>query len=389
PRSKRFQVCGAALCCRVIALIVLNARCRKGNQLSGAFQHPAVLGALQARLNGLVGKPSSYIADLPADVKRRLNALKNIQDKHSELESKFREEVLALEKKYLTKHQPLYDQRAKIVTGEVEPADKDCEREPDSDDEGEEVASMDIFFELIFIHYSYQAPKPASSTKTKGVPEFWLTALKTNGPISEFITERDEEALKSLINIKYSFLADNPGFKLEFFFDDNEFFTNKKLEKTYFLINSPDTAYGDVVYDHAEGTKIEWKEDKDLSVTVEVKTQRHKTTNKTRTIKKTVPSETFFSFFNPPKLPKEEDEDAEEGIDEKLEQDYEIGEIIKDKIIPHAVDWFTGKALQYEEDDYDEFDEDDEFDGEDGEDDDDDEDGAGADGEKPAECKQQ
>ncbi|KAJ3240874.1 hypothetical protein HDU78_002076 [Chytriomyces hyalinus] len=345
----------------------------QGNKLSGVFQHPAVLGALQQRLNGLVGKPSSYIADLPADVKRRVDALRNIQDKHSELEAKFREEVLALEKKYLTQHQPLYDQRAKIVSGDVEPTDAEAHREPEEDDDEEEEKT---------------ASKP-SDKATKGIPEFWLTALKTNSAISEFITERDEEALKALVNIKYAYLPDNPGFKLEFFFSENEFFSNTKLEKTYFLINSPDTSYGDVVYDHAEGTKIEWKEDKDLSVTVEVKTQRHKTTNKTRTVKKTVPAPTFFSFFNPPKPPTEDDEDIDEDIDSKLEMDYEIGELIKEKIIPHAVDWFTGKALQYEDDDeYDEFDED-EFDGGDDEDDDDEEGGAGADGEKPAECKQQ
>ena len=33
-----------------------------------------------------------------------------------------------------------------------------------------------------------------------------------------------------------------------------------------------------------------------------------------------------------------------------MEADYEIGEEFKNKIIPHAIDWFTGKALQYEED---------------------------------------
>ncbi|TPX74209.1 hypothetical protein CcCBS67573_g04532 [Chytriomyces confervae] len=378
----------------------------QGNKLSGVFQHPAVLGALQQRLNGLVGKPSSYIADLPADVKRRVDALRNFQDKHSELEAKFREEVLALEKKYLTQHQPLYDQRAKIVSGDVEPTDAEAHREPEEDDDEEEekvrltfnrgvvYPGLPTFFilfrTLIMSNRKNQktASKP-SDKATKGIPEFWLTALKTNSAISEFITERDEEALKALVNIKYAYLPDNPGFKLEFFFSENEFFSNTKLEKTYFLINSPDTSYGDVVYDHAEGTKIEWKEDKDLSVTVEVKTQRHKTTNKTRTVKKTVPAPTFFSFFNPPKPPTEDDEDVDEDIDSKLEMDYEIGELIKEKIIPHAVDWFTGKALQYEDDDeYDEFDED-EFDGGDDEDDDDEEGGAGADGEKPAECKQQ
>jgi nucleosome assembly protein 1-like 1 len=37
-------------------------------------------------------------------------------------------------------------------------------------------------------------------------------------------------------------------------------------------------------------------------------------------------------------------------LDEKLEMDYEVGESIKEKLIPRAVDWFTGEALQYEDD---------------------------------------
>ncbi len=28
--------------------------------------------------------------------------------------------------------------------------------------------------------------------------------------------------------------------------------------------------------------------------------------------------------------------------------DYQLGEDIKEKLIPYAIDWFTGEALQYE-----------------------------------------
>lgn len=31
---------------------------------------------------------------------------------------------------------------------------------------------------------------------------------------------------------------------------------------------------------------------------------------------------------------------------EDIEIDYEMGEILKDKVIPDAVHWFTGEALQ-------------------------------------------
>ena len=63
----------------------------------------------------------------------------------------------------------------------------------------------------------------------------------------------------------------------------------------------------------------------------------------------------------------EEDDDASSDIEERLELDYQLGEDIKEKLIPRAIDWFTGEALQFEE-----FDEEDEEDYEDEDDDDDD-----------------
>ena len=57
-------------------------------------------------------------------------------------------------------------------------------------------------------------------------------------------------------------------------------------------------------------------------------------------------------------------------IEERLELDYQLGEDIKEKLIPRAIDWFTGEALQFEELE-DEFE-----DGELDDDDDDDEDDA-------------
>ena len=75
-----------------------------------------------------------------------------------------------------------------------------------------------------------------------------------------------------------------------------------------------------------------------------------KDTKQTRVVKKTVPTESFFNFFSPPKAPTEEDDDdAASDIEERLELDYQLGEDIKEKLIPRAIDWFTGEALQFEE----------------------------------------
>ncbi|KAG0100547.1 hypothetical protein BGZ93_010870 [Podila epicladia] len=343
--------------------------------------NPALMSMLQGRLGNLVGAPSGYVQTLSPEVRRRVNGLKSLQNKHAVLEAEFQNEILALEKKYLALYTPLYEKRADFVSGKTEPTDAEVEDGVSEDEEEDEEEDDE------------EDDKDAE--KVEGIPEFWLTALKSHPQFADIITEKDEEALKHLVDIRMAYF-DKPGFRLEFEFSPNEFFTNTLLTKTYYYQDEPGYG-GDFVYDHAEGTKIEWKEGKDMSVTVETKKQRHKGTNKTRVVKKTVPAETFFSFFTPPVAPEDEDDDVEEDedIDEKLEADYGLGEELKDSIIPRAVDWFTGKALQYQDggdqydDDFEYDDEDDEEDDdEDDEDDDDDEDVPAKD-EKAPECKQQ
>ena len=90
-------------------------------------------------------------------------------------------------------------------------------------------------------------------------------------------------------------------------------------------------------------------------------------------MRKVVPQDSFFTFFKPPQPPTPEtlesddvDEDELEELDARLETDYQLGEEFKEKIIPRAVDYFTGKALKYEDDfeeeDFEEFDEDEDLD---------------------------
>jgi len=44
-------------------------------------------------------------------------------------------------------------------------------------------------------------------------------------------------------------------------------------------------------------------------------------------------------------------QDVDPELEQALEQDFELGEIFKSRLIKHAVDWFTGKALEYEDQD--------------------------------------
>lgn len=50
---------------------------------------------------------------MPAEVVRRVNALRNLQVDHHKIESNFFEEVHALECRYLAKYQQLYEKVCK------------------------------------------------------------------------------------------------------------------------------------------------------------------------------------------------------------------------------------------------------------------------------------
>ena len=226
---------------------------------------------IQGRLGSLVGRSSGYIESLPASVRRRVAGLKGIQKEHAKYEAEFQEEVLQLEKKYFAKFTPLYEKRAAIVNGKAEPSEDEIKEGEIPESEQAEAAEGEE---------AKPAEKEAEKTSetpaepVDGIPEFWLSAMKNQGALAEMITDRDEAALKHLVDIRMEYL-DKPGFRLIFEFAENEFFENKTLTKTYYY--QTESGYGgDFIYDHAEGDKIEWKAGKDLTVRVESKKQRNK-----------------------------------------------------------------------------------------------------------------
>ncbi|KAJ9628599.1 histone chaperone [Taxawa tesnikishii (nom. ined.)] len=322
--------------------------------------NPKLVSMMQNKLGGLIGRSSGYVESLPAPVRRRVAGLKGVQKEYAKLEAQFQEEVLELEKKFFNKYKPLYEKRAQIINGAAEPSEEEVQAGEEDDEEEEEGAE-----------------KPAQETSDEGKD------------VKETITDRDEQALKHLTDIRMEYL-DRPGFRLIFEFAENEFFTNKTISKTYYY--KEESGYGgDFIYDHAEGDKIDWKSGKDLTVKIESKKQRNKNTKQTRIVKKTIPTPSFFDFFNPAMPPSDEDEEVDEDIEAKLELDYQLGEDIKEKLIPVPS---TG-SLGFDDDfDEDEFEDEDDLDEEDLSRDEDDEDESDeeGDGSKPkqetAECKQ-
>ncbi|CAI9100607.1 OLC1v1037737C1 [Oldenlandia corymbosa var. corymbosa] len=295
---------------------------------------------MQNKLQDLTGKHSDVLENLSPAVRKR------VESQHDELEQKFFEERAALEAKYQKLYQPLYSKRYDIVNGNVEA-------------EGVKTEAAE------------GAKEEEGTTEEKGVPDFWLTALKNNEVIVEEISERDEAALKYLKDIKWSRIDNPKGFKLEFFFDTNPFFKNSVLTKIYHMIDEDEP-----ILEKAIGTEIEWYPGKCLTQKI-LKKKPKKGSKNAKPITKTEQCESFFNFFSPPQVPEDDediDEDAAEELQALMEQDYDIGSTIRDKIIPHAVSWFTGEAAQEEFGDMDEDDEDDIDEDEEDEDDDEEED---------------
>eukprot|EP01135_Chromosphaera_perkinsii_P011204 Nk52_evm31s2356 gene=Nk52_evmTU31s2356 len=310
---------------------------------SGALQ-----GALKDKLEGLIGCDSGYVDNLPESVKRRINALKNVQEKYTELRMEFHKEVHELERKYLELYAPLFGKRADIVNGKYEPTESECEwesdEEEDSDEEDEELASEMANAVKIKDGEEKAANEDEEEDSVNGIPEFWATAMKNCDEIDAMIFECDSPILSHLTDIRIEMLGeDELGFFLNFYFSKNEFFKNEVLTKTYYL--SLDGEFDEPTFSQSEGTKIKWFPGK--NVTVKMEKKKSKVRGK-KFVTKEVVCESFFNFFNPPKVPEEDEmeEDELDTIREELAMDFENGENFRLRLIPNAVYWFTGEAME-------------------------------------------
>mmetsp|Transcript_3836 Transcript_3836/g.9909 ORF Transcript_3836/g.9909 Transcript_3836/m.9909 type:complete len:410 (-) Transcript_3836:186-1415(-) len=292
------------------------------------------------------------LADLPPEILRRVTKIRNIHLDYEEIEKAYKVERIALEKKFLEQKKLVIEKRRQIVTGEVEvPAEE-------GEDQTEEAGTV-------------------------GIPGFWLTCLTSHPSISELITEEDVPALEHLTDITCAYDDNFTSFSLTFHFKENEFFTNTTLTKTYEV--SPDLLDEKApALSHTSCSEIEWKTGKDLTVTETVKKQKAKSgknKGQVKTVVTTAPKPSFFHYFGMP-MTEEEEAEAEENEDEdapqvklSMEEDYDVGHSIRTSLIPEAVLWYTGEAIEEEDDEddeglYDDAEDDDEDDEEESDDED-------------------
>jgi len=226
---------------------------------------------------------------------------------------------------------PLQAKRRDIVIGTFEPTDADLPEK--------QVIAL---------------PAEGVPDTSKGIPEFWFQVFRNCSFVSEMITDNDEPAVKHLVDIRTT-QEDSKGFTLEFEFSDNEFFTDKVLVKKY--ITTAGEYSDDSTFEKAEGTKINWKPGKDLThrtIQKKGKAKKGRGRGATPTITVTEKVESFFNFFEPIEVPNEPvDEQEAEQLEQDMEIDFDIGREIKDRVVPHAVLWYTGEAALLFADDYD------------------------------------
>lgn len=276
---------------------------------------------------------------LPVPVRRRVEKLKQLHTARESITQDYLRERAALENKYNALCKPLYSQRADIIKGVMDLA---IAAEKPTDAQAGDATTNN--------HHS---------STTVGVPQFWVVAMGHMEAVAELVTEQDVDCLEHLINVTCDDFPDGRGFTLRFYFEPNEYFTDEVLTKTYEIPNL--LLDDEPILKNVTGCVIHWKHPEGthggpgscLTHTQVQKRQRSrkgKNAGQIRTVTKNERTESFFHFFNPPKMPLMEDMDEAEAdaIEEAFDHDYDVAQAFRSHLVPKGVLWFTGEALDEE-----------------------------------------
>ena len=92
-----------------------------------------------------------------------------------------------------------------------------------------------FLFHILFCLVYYTCILTENKTEfIRGIPDFWLNVLEKVSLVNQMIEESDKPILKHLINIDIDLSEQKPfNFKLKFYFEPNEYFSETVLTKTY------------------------------------------------------------------------------------------------------------------------------------------------------------
>jgi hypothetical protein len=262
------------------------------------------------------------------NVRRRVMALKKLQFESIKVEGELAHEVFALSAKYKDKYLAIEGKRKQIVSGEVEPNDKDCE----------------LGFESMEGLADSLPPKPSIDANIRGIPGFWLKVMQSSDEVFDWIRPKDEAILSHLTDIDVTLVENPPQIVLKFSFGINEYFENSLLTKTYDLAFGPNPQSQslwsrDNYYPIArKGCPIEWKDGKNVTQKVQK--------NKKSLVEEVVKFDSFFDFFDDTllKSPTKGEPNADE-IEDRLDDDWSLGQHLAEDVVPKAVLYYTGEVF--------------------------------------------
>jgi nucleosome assembly protein 1-like 1 len=258
-----------------------------------------------------------------------IKALKAIDDKYCTAEMECEREVEKLRKKYAERQKPILEERSKFLL------------------EGDD-----------------------GSSGTPGCPGFWFTAFDNAGQLEELLEDQDEKALMSLKDVKVSQVdpdCEKKGFRVEFFFAENEFFTNESLwvESHYDYDVETAKPWKEPDCIEVKCSTIDWKAGKNLTVTKSKDGGAAKKGKKKPAKAKEVPCASFFRTIFTPLKASDDDlpEDlmcVYEGMGDCEDEDMlemhlmNVGETLSflaQELVPYAVRYYTGEACESDDDD--------------------------------------
>jgi len=223
--------------------------------------------ATPAKVSKPDGKNNHDAADEQADKEQQeaIEQIDEVQNEIDKLNENASEEILKVEQKYNTLRQPYFKKRSDLIAK---------------------------------------------------IPNFWVTAFVNHPQVSALLNEDDEEALQYLNKVEVQEFEDiKSGYRINFYFDSNPYFSNDMLTKEFHLNDSGDPS--------SQSTPIKWKEGKDLT----------KKGNANKGKKRAHDDqESFFSWFG---------DHGDAGADE-------LGEVIKDDIWPNPLQYYLASEIDEE-----------------------------------------
>jgi nucleosome assembly protein 1-like 1 len=230
-----------------------------------------------------------------------IRGAKKLEQQFTQIEIEFFKKVHQLEIEYQSRYSDLANKRQQILSGEIPVGEAD-------------VADVPIVYNLHDKALDQFTKELKDDASVKGVPHYWLSVLQNCPATSILIEEVDIPILKHLKNIDEELIADPMGLILRFHFEPNEFFENTVIEKKYvYKVATTDLyTFDGAEFDSCESTPIKWKEGKSPFASAV--------------------GSSFFSFF---------DKSADD--EEENEDDFELAQLLRENIIPHATLYFTGE----------------------------------------------